>query len=220
MNFENMECSINYTHECSILLSSIVMTMLVFMISTFIIVSSVYKRTSNDESILLNETSGAPFYADACSNSCADSSCADSSCADSSCADSSCADSCDSDDSGKSEQKYDEKPERTRKRTNRYLDMDFLTHGQKIRYVYENRECLGLYNSKIRMFVNEKGKTFETPSAFAKNHLLEMKMKGKMKSERETFQVNGWTDCECEVDGMWVTLDEYVHNLKKFLLRC
>ena len=69
------------------------------------------------------------------------------------------------------------------------------------------------------MFLNEKGKSFETPSAFARNHLLEMKMNGKMKSERETFQVNGWTDCECEVNGMWVTLDEYVHNLKKFLFR-
>ena len=109
------------------------------------------------------------------------------------------------------------KSERTRRRTDRYRDMDLLSHGQKIRYVYENRECLGMYNNKSRMFVNEKGEKFETPSAFARNHLLEMKMNGKMKSERKTFEVNGWTDCECEINGRWVSLDEYVNNLRRFL---
>jgi hypothetical protein len=111
------------------------------------------------------------------------------------------------------------KSERTKTRRTmvRYRDMDLLSHGQKIRYVYENRECLGMYNNKSRMFVNEKGENFETPSAFARNHLQEMKMNGKMRSERKTFEVNGWTNCECEVNGRWVSLDEYVNNLRKFL---
>lgn len=105
----------------------------------------------------------------------------------------------------------------TRRRTNRYRDMDLLSHGQKIRYVYEGRECLGMYNSKSRMFVNEQGKSFGTPSSFASNHLLEMKMNGKMRSVRKTFQVNGWTDCECEVNGLWISLDDYVNNVKSFM---
>ena len=214
MSFETMECSMNYTHECSILLSSVVMTMLVFMISTFMIISSYfskknwglngqnlgeqYQSEQYDEGLSSNNESLLNYDTDTES-------------------------SCDS-DSEMAEHKGDEQKverisERTRRRTNRYRDMDLLTHGQKIRYVYENRECLGMYNNKTRMFVNEKGKSFETPSAFARNHLLDLKMNGKMKSGRETFQVNGWTNCECEVNGIWVSLDDYVHNLRKFLFQ-
>jgi hypothetical protein len=194
MNFETMECSMNYTHDCSILLSSVVMTMLVFMISTFMIISSYVSKKNEMKEIQLPTDGSDETLLNYDTDTETESSC---------------------DDSEKVEQQTIE----PRRRTNRYRDMGFLTHGQKIRYVYENRECLGMYNSKTRMFINEKGKSFETPSAFARNHLLEMKMNGKMKSGRETFQVNGWTDCECEINGVWVTLDEYVHNLKKFLFR-
>ena len=185
-----MECSVNYTHDCSILLSSVVMTMLVFMVSTIMIIYS-YVTKKNEMDVTIDLSYDEPSETNY-----------------------------DTDIDEDVENKSRKITFGNRRRTNRYRDMDLLSHGQKIRYVYEDCECLGIYNIKSRMFVSEKGKSFETPSAFARNHLLEMKMNGKMKSGRETFQVNGWTDCECEVNGLWVSLDDYVHNYRKFLFQC
>ena len=197
-----MECSMNYTHECSLLLSTVMMTMMVFMVSTFMIIASyVSKRQElqQEEQDKLQEDQMVEMSSDDTNYDTDTESCEEREVA-----------------VGTSYgASYG-----TRRRTNRYRDMDLLSHGQKIRYVYEGRECLGMYNSKSRMFVNEQGKSFGTPSSFASNHLLEMKMNGKMRSVRKTFQVNGWTDCECEVNGLWISLDDYVNNVRKFFVDC
>lgn len=202
IEFEPMECSIDYTQDCSRLLSCVVITMLVFMISTATIIVSYMSNKSVDREEISSDDSLAEKST---TNYDTDTESHDESM--------STYRNILSEDSDEGNGRV----YGTRRRTNRYRDMDLLSHGQKIRYVYENRECLGMYNNKTRMFVNEKGKSFESPSAFAKNHLLEMRMNGKMKSDRETFEVNGWTHCECEVNGKWVYLDDYVYNMKKFL---
>lgn len=197
----------NYTHECSLLLSTVMMTMMVFMVSTFMIIASYVSKRQEFQQELQDEKQ------DELQDEKQDDQMVEMS----------------SDDTNydTDTESCEEREVRvgtsygtsygTRRRTNRYRDMDLLSHGQKIRYVYEGRECLGMYNSKSRMFVNEQGKSFGTPSSFASNHLLEMKMNGKMRSVRKTFQVNGWTDCECEVNGLWISLDDYVNNVKSFM---
>jgi hypothetical protein len=176
--------------------------MLVFMVSTFLIISSfISKKKSTFAPVIEEDKQKQEMILDSYDSSSSYE-----------------PETSDDSDDGKQEISESKKPRKviTRRRINRYQDMDLLSHGQKIRYVYENRECLGIFNVKSRRFVNEKGEKFETPSAFARNHLLELKKSGRMLSERETFQVNGWKDCECEVNGSWVSLDEYVKNIRKF----
>lgn len=67
-----------------------------------------------------------------------------------------------------------------------------FTHGQRIRHK------IGTYDSS-NVIITYNGKTYDSLTALSKaHHLIES-------SHRQTNTANGWKECECEIDGNWVS---------------
>lgn len=113
-----------------------------------------------------------------------------------------------------SESESIEEKKRTRRPFKRFMDMQLLNDGLRIFHTYENHTWTALYDAEKKAFIDDEGKEFDTPSGFAKQHLTEMRTTGQMKSSRVNYEVNGWTDCRCEVDGKWLKLNSYINILK------
>lgn len=90
--------------------------------------------------------------------------------------------------------------------------MEMLPDGLLIRHVYECHVWVARYDSSTQVFKNPSGQIFTSPSRFAKEHLIYMRDNELLMSTRRKFEVNGWTGCECKVNGEWITLDEFVNN--------
>jgi hypothetical protein len=108
-----------------------------------------------------------------------------------------------------------EEKKRTRRPLKRFMDMQLLHDGLRIFHTYENHTWTALYDAEKKAFIDDEGKKFDTPSGFAKQHLTDMRTTGQMKSSRANYEVNGWTDCRCEVNGKWLKLNSYINILKK-----
>ena len=77
----------------------------------------------------------------------------------------------------------------------------FFTHGQRIRHrIGINKIWTGAYDSSRNGIVCDDI-FYDSISPFAKNHnKVEL-------PHRLSNTANGWRECECEVDGKWVSAD-------------
>jgi hypothetical protein len=74
--------------------------------------------------------------------------------------------------------------------------------GQRIRNSYMGDYWTGQYNSSLGAIVYA-GEEYKSPSAFVKGHIKKVSPPG----HRNTFEANGWTQCECEcADGSWISI--------------
>ena len=70
-----------------------------------------------------------------------------------------------------------------------------------------NNTWYGVYNSETNKIIRE-GLSYNTPSGFAKCHYK------KDKPNRRNSNANGWTECECQVNGKWITPEIKKHKFK------
>lgn len=71
-----------------------------------------------------------------------------------------------------------------------------FTNGQRIRHLIGNRIWMGTYDSTANGILYD-GKTF-TLNKFAVSHY-------KAEKPDRVSNVNAWKQCECEVDGSWIS---------------
>lgn len=72
-----------------------------------------------------------------------------------------------------------------------------FTDGQRIRHIIGiNKTLVGVYDSSRNEIICDNH-FYKSLSGFAKSHYI------KIRPERVT--VNGWRECECEVNGTWVS---------------
>ena len=72
-------------------------------------------------------------------------------------------------------------------------------NGQRIRHkIGINKIWMGHYDSTVNKFFCQ-GNSYDSLSGLATAHYL------VEKPERKTNTANGWRECECEVDGIWVS---------------
>jgi len=72
-------------------------------------------------------------------------------------------------------------------------------NGQRIRHrIGINKIWTGYYDSTVHK-IHCQGNMYDSLSGLAKAHNL------VEKPERKTNTANGWRECECEVDGKWVS---------------
>ena len=83
-----------------------------------------------------------------------------------------------------------------------------FTHGQRIRHIIGiNKTWIGIYDSSKKAIVcNEKiYKGRRSPlNQFAKSHY-------EIERNYRVPNVNAWAECECEVDGKWISTDNLQH---------
>jgi hypothetical protein len=74
-----------------------------------------------------------------------------------------------------------------------------FTNGQRIRHIIGiNKTLIGTYDSSKNGITNNR-KTYYSLSEMAKAH-------NKMELPfRHSHNANGWKECECEVDGKWIS---------------
>lgn len=73
-----------------------------------------------------------------------------------------------------------------------------FTDGQRIRHKIGDNIWIGTYDSSNAIIIYN-GKTYDSLTALSKaHHLIES-------SHRQTNTANGWKECECEIDGNWVS---------------
>jgi hypothetical protein len=78
-----------------------------------------------------------------------------------------------------------------------------FSHGQRIRHTIGiNKTWIGTYDSSKNAIIYD-GKTYNSLSMFAKSHnKIEI-------PSRLSNTANGWRECECEVDGVWVSTNSF-----------
>ena len=69
-----------------------------------------------------------------------------------------------------------------------------FTHGQRIRHKIGDNIWIGTYDSS-NAIITYNGKTYDSLTA-----------------HRQTNTANGWKECECEIDGNWVSTYNYFNS--------
>ena len=78
-----------------------------------------------------------------------------------------------------------------------------FTNGQQIRHkIGINKIWVGVYDSSKNQIIHNN-KFYKTPSGFAENHY-------SIDRPDRINAANGWKECECEVNGEWIS----IYNLK------
>jgi hypothetical protein len=73
-----------------------------------------------------------------------------------------------------------------------------FTNGQRIRHTIGiNKTWVGIYDSTKNAILHD-GKIYTSPSNFGLMHIRAVSNPNRM-------SINGWTYCECEVDGKWIS---------------
>jgi hypothetical protein len=71
-------------------------------------------------------------------------------------------------------------------------------HGQRIRHKCgDGKEWIGIYDS-CKNRIEHEGESYKSLSGFAETHY------SVDRTDRRK-EANGWKECECEVDGEWIS---------------
>jgi regulator of replication initiation timing len=105
---------------------------------------------------------------------------------------------------GKTTKKRAKKP--AKKKFDRTLEC--FDNDAKIRHRYKDDlwECRVDKSSATPILRRNADETYDTVSGFASKHIEVLCSQGI--AHRKTQQANGWTDCEVEIDGQWVSCDD------------
>ena len=104
--------------------------------------------------------------------------------------------------------KYEKLKEKTaKKRDNRTLDC--FENNAKIRHKYKEdcRECHVDKSDPTHILRVNTDETYTSLSMFASKHIEVLRSQGIAHGNTPPT-ANGWTDCEVEIDGEWVSCDD------------